>query len=285
MTVYVVDGSGVLVDPNGLNRDELIRLATERLMISEFDTSKLSPKGYRVLLDDANVTLPDGELVDNGTMFRNTFHLRANIQYDIFVPCGGRPEAIDLGNVNKLIKDGKCIIPFIVEGANLFISQDAKLRLEGAGAILFKDASANKGGVTSSSMEVSIYKSVGYSPIHKTDGFCPRYLHLLHLMTKTSSSICASKTGKYQSSIVLMSRQSKKQSSVMRNWNLKHSGVNIKRLESLSLFSRMNYLLPLPSLTRSFRGLNCGPTSHLGPVYCRKRCLDAWLIPSGLTRS
>lgn len=158
MTIYVVDGSGVLVDPNGLNRDELIRLATERLMISEFDTSKLSSKGYRVLLDDANVTLPDGELVDNGTMFRNTFHLRTNIQYDIFVPCGGRPEAIDLGNVNKLIKDGKCIIPFIVEGANLFISQDAKLRLEGAGAILFKDASANKGGVTSSSMEVSIYR-------------------------------------------------------------------------------------------------------------------------------
>lgn len=123
-------------------------------MISAFDISKLSPEGYRILVEDVNVTLPSGEVVTNGTIFRNTFHLRSDVHYDIFVPCGGRPEAIDLGNVGKLIKDGKSIIPFIVEGANLFISQDAKLRLEQAGTILYKDASANKGGVTSSSMEV-----------------------------------------------------------------------------------------------------------------------------------
>ena len=73
---------------------------------------------------------------------------------DIFVPCGGRPESIDLSSVNKLIKNGKSIIPYIVEGANLFITQNAKIRLEAAGCILFKDASANKGGVTSSSLEV-----------------------------------------------------------------------------------------------------------------------------------
>jgi glutamate dehydrogenase len=73
---------------------------------------------------------------------------------DAFVPCGGRPESIDLISVNRLIKDGKTTIPYIVEGANLFITQDAKLRLEAAGCILYKDASANKGGVTSSSLEV-----------------------------------------------------------------------------------------------------------------------------------
>jgi len=70
------------------------------------------------------------------------------------VPCGGRPESIDLSTTNKLIVDGKCQIPYIVEGANLFITQDAKLRLEKAGCIIYKDASANKGGVTSSSLEV-----------------------------------------------------------------------------------------------------------------------------------
>lgn len=162
MTIYIVDGSGVLVDPKGINRDELIRLATKRAMISEFDKSKLSSNGYRVLLDDVNVTLPDGEVVNNGIMFRNTFHLRTNIHYDIFVPCGGRPEAIDLSNVTRLIKDGKSVIPYIVEGANLFISQDAKLKLENAGAILFKDASVNKGGVTSSSMEASLLNDTAY---------------------------------------------------------------------------------------------------------------------------
>lgn len=41
-----------------------------------------------------------------------------------------------------------------MEGANLFFTQEARLRLEKAGAIIFKDASANKGGVTSSSLEV-----------------------------------------------------------------------------------------------------------------------------------
>jgi glutamate dehydrogenase len=150
----IIDGAGVLVDPNGINRDELIRLAKKRVMISEFDVSKLSKDGYRVLVDDSNVKLPTGEVVPNGMTFRNTFHLRNSELTDSFVPCGGRPESVDLVSVNKLIKDGKSLIPYIVEGANLFITQDAKLRLEKAGCILYKDASANKGGVTSSSLEV-----------------------------------------------------------------------------------------------------------------------------------
>jgi glutamate dehydrogenase len=123
-------------------------------MISNFDMSKLSKAGYRVLCDETNITLPTGEVVNNGTQFRNTYHLRDSGLTDMFVPCGGRPESIDLVSANKLIKDGKSTIPYIVEGANLFITQDAKLRLEAAGCILYKDASANKGGVTSSSCEV-----------------------------------------------------------------------------------------------------------------------------------
>jgi glutamate dehydrogenase len=150
----IVDGSGVLVDPQGINHQELVRLANARAMINDFDISKLSPEGYRVLVDDNNIRLPTGELVYNGTTFRNTFHLRGGHNFDTFVPCGGRPESIDLTSVNKLIVDGKSVIPYIVEGANLFITQDAKLRLEKAGCILYKDASANKGGVTSSSLEV-----------------------------------------------------------------------------------------------------------------------------------
>ncbi|KAL6399125.1 NAD-specific glutamate dehydrogenase [Ilyonectria robusta] len=150
----IVDGSGVLADPNGLDRAELLRLAENRKMIVEYDDSKLSKDGYRVLVDDSNVTLPSGEVVTNGTSFRNTFHLRDTGSVDAFVPCGGRPASIDLITVNRLIKDGKCVIPYLVEGANLFITQEAKLILEKAGCILYKDASANKGGVTSSSLEV-----------------------------------------------------------------------------------------------------------------------------------
>ncbi|EFX02642.1 NAD-specific glutamate dehydrogenase [Grosmannia clavigera kw1407] len=150
----VIDGSGVLVDPNGLDKLELVRLAKSRAMISQFDQTKLSKDGFRVLCDDTNTILPSGEVVANGTAFRNTYHLRDTGMTDIFVPCGGRPESIDLVSVNKVIKDGRSIFPYIVEGANLFITQDAKLHLEAAGCVLIKDASANKGGVTSSSLEV-----------------------------------------------------------------------------------------------------------------------------------
>lgn len=150
----IVDGSGVLVDPNGLNRGELLRLAKARKMIGNYDVSTLSPQGYRVLIEDVGVTLPSGEVVNNGTTFRNTFHLRTTEKIDMFVPCGGRPESIDFTSASKLIHEGKSTIPFIVEGANLFITQEAKVRLEKAGCIIFKDASANKGGVTSSSLEV-----------------------------------------------------------------------------------------------------------------------------------
>lgn len=159
--VGIVDGSGVVADPHGLDKQELIRLAKERKMIDHYDKSKLSPAGYVVLVDNVDVKLPNGILVPNGVAFRNQFHLHLKDYFgvdgvDLFVPCGGRPAAIDTENVNSLIdeKTGRSIISFLVEGANLFITQSAKIILEKAGCIVFKDASTNKGGVTSSSLEV-----------------------------------------------------------------------------------------------------------------------------------
>jgi glutamate dehydrogenase len=87
--------------------------------------------------------------------FRNEFHLNPISSAEVFVPCGGRPESINLSNVSKLFhENGSSRFKYIVEGANLFITQDARIYLEKAGVIVFKDASANKGGVTSSSFEV-----------------------------------------------------------------------------------------------------------------------------------
>lgn len=51
-------------------------------------------------------------------------------------------------------KDGTPRFKYIVEGANLFITESARHILEDRGVLLFKDASTNKGGVTSSSLEV-----------------------------------------------------------------------------------------------------------------------------------
>jgi len=124
-------------------------------MIDAFDTTKLGQGGFRVLVKDSNVTLPSGELIENGRLFRDNFHLHPLAEADLFVPCGGRPNAINLGNVRQLIdKNGRPRWKILIEGANLFLTQDARMVLEDAGVVLYKDASTNKGGVTSSSLEV-----------------------------------------------------------------------------------------------------------------------------------
>ena len=65
------------------------------------------------------------------------------------------PEAVNISNVAALVdSEGKPHFKYIVEGANLFFTQQARFYLEKRKTVLFKDSSANKGGVTSSSLEV-----------------------------------------------------------------------------------------------------------------------------------
>jgi glutamate dehydrogenase len=103
-TVAIIDGSGVLADPAGINREELIRLAKLRLTVANFDKTKLSKDGYLVKVEEQDVKLPcmldfliiacyltlflAGEIILDGTDFRNGAHLR--FKADLFVPCGGR---------------------------------------------------------------------------------------------------------------------------------------------------------------------------------------------------
>ncbi|EDO08524.1 Glutamate/Leucine/Phenylalanine/Valine dehydrogenase family protein [Babesia bovis T2Bo] len=158
-TLTVIDKSGVLHDPEGLDINELQRLAANRLKglptsAMHYNEALLSDKGFKVPEDAVDMVLPDGTKVKRGHKFRDEFHLGA-CPSDLFNPCGGRPSSITPFNVNRLFDEkGKCIYKFIVEGANVFITQDARRILENKGVILFKDASTNKGGVTSSSFEV-----------------------------------------------------------------------------------------------------------------------------------
>jgi glutamate dehydrogenase len=151
----IVDGSGVLYDPGGIDRKELKKLARARKTIENFPAEALSAAGFRVTVNEQGVTLPHGELVDSGLEFRNSFHLHPLFNADLFVPCGGRPASININNWENFVSEkGEPRFKIIVEGANLFITQQARLRLEEKGVVIFKDASANKGGVTSSSLEV-----------------------------------------------------------------------------------------------------------------------------------
>lgn len=57
-TIAVIDGSGVLADPIGINRQELVRLAKLRVPVSHFDKTKLSKDGYLVKVEEQDVKLP-----------------------------------------------------------------------------------------------------------------------------------------------------------------------------------------------------------------------------------
>ncbi|KAI0279618.1 NADH-dependent glutamate dehydrogenase [Russula aff. rugulosa BPL654] len=161
-TIAIIDGSGVLADPAGINREELVRLAKLRVPVENFDKKKLSKDGYLVRVEDQDVKLPSGEVVLDGTDFRNGAHLR--FKADLFVPCGGRPEAVNISNVAALVdSEGKPHFKYIVEGANLFFTQQARFYLEKRKVVLFKDSSANKEYV-----DLMLFKDGKPSPFYQS---------------------------------------------------------------------------------------------------------------------
>jgi glutamate dehydrogenase len=82
-------------------------------------------------------------------------HLLFQVPADLFIPAGGRPETIDRENWREFLgADGRPSAAVIVEGANSFVTPEARLRLQEAGAVVLRDASANKCGVISSSYEI-----------------------------------------------------------------------------------------------------------------------------------
>jgi len=194
----IIDGSGVLYDPKGIDRKELERLARKRMTIKHFSAGLLSPKGFLVTIKDRGKTLPDGEHVTNGLEFRNTFHLHPKFAADLFIPCGGRPSSVNINNWTEWLDHrGRPRFRFIVEGANLFITQEARLRLEEMGVIIYKDASANKGGVTSSSMEVFAslalsdedYETLMCVRRGRINPFRKRYIHEIINIIKENASL------------------------------------------------------------------------------------------------
>jgi len=164
----VVDGTAALVDPAGIDRDALSRIVL-RADADAFDTASLSPGGF-VLYRNARRTEGLRELyrriertaaglredwVTVDEFNKELDELLFAVPADLFIPAGGRPETIDQGNWRRFLRpDGKPSAKIIVEGANSFITPEARLRLQEAGAVVLRDASANKCGVISSSYEI-----------------------------------------------------------------------------------------------------------------------------------
>jgi glutamate dehydrogenase len=142
--VSVADGFGAAFDPNGLAWPEILRLFHENKSIAEFNPEKLSsdPKAFVILAN----TKENMKIRDN---------LYATVEAEIFIPGGGRPYTVKDSNWDKfLLANGKPSALAIVEGANIFFTKEARQKLVDAGAIVIKDSSANKAGVSCSSYEI-----------------------------------------------------------------------------------------------------------------------------------
>ena len=140
----IADGSGSAEDPNGLNIQELLRLVETNSPIVNFKPACLGTHGKVTGVDSAD-----------GLAARNTLHER--LITDAFVPCGGRPATVNKQNAHRLLSDSKqANTKVVVEGANLFFTEDARHFLSETSDVLFvKDSSANKCGVICSSYEIT----------------------------------------------------------------------------------------------------------------------------------
>ncbi len=142
--LVIADGLGAAYDPNGLDWKELLRLVKESRSIRDFNPKALSKS------PDAFVVPTD---TPENVRLRNFIPM--TVSADIFIPAGGRPYTVNDDNWNRFLdKDGKPTMRAVVEGANIFFTEDARSRLQEHGVLMFKDSSANKCGVICSSFEI-----------------------------------------------------------------------------------------------------------------------------------
>ncbi len=164
----VLDGTGALVDPAGADRKELSRILLQD-DIERFDPFCLSPGGfllyrnvrkteglkelYRKIERTAEGVKETWLTVDD--FYREFEGLIFTVPADLFIPAGGRPETVDGRNWRRFFpEEGDSTVRVVVEGANSFLTPEARLKLQERGTVILRDASANKCGVISSSYEI-----------------------------------------------------------------------------------------------------------------------------------
>jgi glutamate dehydrogenase len=157
----LVDVSGLLYDPQGLSLEELVRLFHEGLPVRHFRPNLLHPGGF--LLDRAEREGEDvfmtkahaQERIDEQTAKELLATFVHKTEADLFIPAGGRPHTLSKNTLASFLHaQGAPTAKAIIEGANLYLSHEARHELEQLGTIIIKDSSANKGGVIASSFEV-----------------------------------------------------------------------------------------------------------------------------------
>lgn len=164
----IVDGTGALFDPDGLDKSALSEIVLQD-DVQGFNPEALHNGGfilYRMKTRKEGIselykklTMTDSGLQEewlSTDRFYTLFNsILFTVETDLFIPAGGRPETIDENNVDLYFNtEGVPSSKVIVEGANSFITPTARDTLQQRGVVIMRDASANKCGVISSSYEI-----------------------------------------------------------------------------------------------------------------------------------
>jgi len=164
----ILDGTAALYDPEGADHDELRRIIL-RQDLDGFSPEALHPGGFMLFRSGSRreglrevyrkVSRTGAgvreEWISIDEFSREYGALPFTVRADLFIPAGGRPETIDGANWERFfLPDGQPSSRAIVEGANSFITPEARVQLQRRGIIVMRDASANKCGVISSSYEI-----------------------------------------------------------------------------------------------------------------------------------
>jgi glutamate dehydrogenase len=164
----ILDGTAALFDPEGADHEELRRILLKE-DLDGFSPDALHPEGFMLFRSGSRkegfresyrkvTRTVDGlkeEWVSVDEFSSEYAQLPFTVEADLFIPAGGRPETIDSANWERFfLGDGTPSAKAIIEGANSFITPDARILLQKRGVIIMRDASANKCGVISSSYEI-----------------------------------------------------------------------------------------------------------------------------------
>ncbi len=168
--VAITDISGTIFDPEGLDLNILSDFFHQGKPICHYPPQNLHDQGYLLDMqskreDNAYATQTlfykkiEGSVEkqwlsgsDMNHLFRESLHQKTT---DIFIPAGGRPRTLNRDNWKDFLDEtGKPTSKAIIEGANLYLTEEARRKLEELGVLIIKDSSANKGGVICSSFEV-----------------------------------------------------------------------------------------------------------------------------------
>lgn len=164
----IVDGTGALYDPQGLDKEALSNIVLnddiegynpDALHVGGFILYRMKTRKQGISDVFKKLIMTDSGLeedwISTDEFYKSFNSILFTVETDLFIPAGGRPETINESNVDRYFnEEGIASSKVIVEGANSFITPAARQTLQQRCVVIMRDASANKCGVISSSYEI-----------------------------------------------------------------------------------------------------------------------------------